>query len=209
MSGFSPQGAGVGSGVFPGAQYDRVDGVPGENTYHVRGTRGSDGCPNDDWSIPTLDEINALQQANNCILTEGNTVPLPVECAIDDPCILYNKLIELFSVCSVPLATQGEIDAIDPDVDTVLVCTTNGPRLVPISQLGSGGSGGFGSPCDDGVPIGTIETISGGQSSVTAGDDVSQKISDFLGLGGTWIALNTCNSGTEGDCPLTAQKTAC
>ena len=213
MSGFAPQGEGVQSGPYPGAQTPVVDGQPGVNTWHTPGTPGPDGCPIG-GSKPSIDELNGIEQSLQCIMTNNGLDPLPTICAVDDPCALLNKLKELFLNCNVPIATQEQINALDPNTTYVVACQANGDQIrIPISDFGAGNSEP--QECSDGFAIGTVFQFgtSGSANVWTQGQTYVGGTSQVTPAGSTgiWTAIDSGNNtGTEGDGPWpTVRKTSC
>ena len=146
MSGANPQGLNVAIGPFPGCQ-ESPNGSPGQTSYYVPPTGvDANGCPVG-GSIPSVDDFNGIFQALNCILTKGDTEPLPTECLCADPCMLYDKLVEIINelalaaICNIGDATQNQKDAIEanPELAQVVVCYNGtAPIKVPSDCLGSG-----------------------------------------------------------------------
>ena len=150
MSGFAPQGEGVQTGDFPGAQLPVVDGKPGVNTWHVPGTPGPNGCPVG-GSKPSIDDLNGIQQSLQCVMTEGGTLPVPDECAVDAVCALYEKILEIIEKNS-----QGKLPDCPSDAssENTYTLTCDGVNLIWVNTLNSGGM----VPCPIGDPIGTVFT---------------------------------------------------
>ena len=211
MSGASPQGPGVIVGSFPGCQEVPVDGQSGQISYHIPPT-GNDqnGCPMG-GSVLTADEINGIEQAINCILTRNGQDPLPNDCLCADPCMLYDKLVELFA----PQLPDCPSDA-SPDNLYVLTCDGSGTFWSSANIMtGTPDPGSNACPADsDGVirPIGFVHTdgFSSGQPDHFQGQTTSSLFINGQQVSGSWIITSPDCSGTEGDCPSpTWMKTGC
>lgn len=193
MSGASPQGPGVVVGPFPGCQDTPVDGVPGQISYHIPPTGvDADGCPVG-GSVLTADEINGIEQAINCILTCNGQDPLPDDCLCADPCMLYNKLVEIFSIPECPTDAS-------PDNTYTLTCDGNG------ANWQSGGGGGITLCPNDGLPIGWQRTLTSLPNQGLTGVPPNVQQGDtFPGSGfgesGVWMAVRNpfmFNDGEQG-----------
>lgn len=151
MSGASPQGLGVAIGPFPGCQ-ETSNGSPGQTSYYIPPTGvDANGCPVG-GSIPSVDDFNGIFQALNCILTKGGTEPLPIECFCADPCMLYDKIVDIINelavaaICNIGDATQNQKNAIEanPALAEVVVCYNGVPIKVPSDCLGANDDDGGG-----------------------------------------------------------------
>ena len=172
MSVASPQGPGVGTGTFPGCQETPLGGGPGINSWHIPSSPAN-GCQTDGSKL-SVDEINGLQQAINCIFTRGGTRPLPTDCLCANPCMLYEEIIEIATeiaesmVCGLVSATQNQKDAIEanPALAEVVVCY-NGttPIKIPSDCLGAGGD----DPVDPPTGCSITKNNVTGEFTVTSG----------------------------------------
>lgn len=188
MSGASPQGFGVVVGPFPGC-LETPNGTPGMPSYYVPPTgEDENGCPQG-GSIPSVDDFNGLFEAINCILTAGGQDPLPDECLCANPCMLYDKLVEILGVPGCPA------DA-DPGNTYTLTCDGNG------ASWQSGGGGSVTLCPNNRLPVGWQQTITGPPNGGLPPGVPGQQGDTFSGTAigddGIWIAVRDAFSFSDG-----------
>ena len=140
MSGSSPQTANVGIGTFPGCLETPMGGGPGIESWYTPSTTDANGCSNEDGSPLSLDNINGLNQAVNCVLTQNGLEPLPLECLCENPCLLYDAIVSIADICRYPDATVAQKEDFEdnPENYKVPVCGPTGMFLVTADCLGTG-----------------------------------------------------------------------
>jgi len=205
MSGASPRSFNAGTGPYPGCVETPVSGTDGEQSFFVNSTGiDDDGCPTGGTQV-TADWMNGVTFAFNCILTRNGQDPLPDDCLCENPCLIYEKLLEIFDVCAKPDATAAQKSSLDQSTAKVAVCLPDGSTvLIPLNCISGSDSGNGGvdtCPADpDGVvrPVGTTHTSRTGD--VSCGDIIVGTPNDN-GWGGVWQNNGTQNIGpSSGEC---------